>query len=128
MLWKSIFLILHIINQSDGRKLRSENPVHKENFCTWYDQCHYENNVWYNCLACKKSKVHKDETGLEILREMCPSIYGDGTKVRTCCSTDQLKNMKSQMQIPHTVSYLFAPILKSRENRKIETRLLGQTI
>ena len=51
----------------------------------------------------KKAKDLEDEEGLNILKEYCPSIYGDGTDVRTCCDTAQLKNMKDNMQVPYSV-------------------------
>ena len=65
----------------------------------------------------------EDERGLKILKEMCPSIYGDGTKVRTCCSTAQLVNMEGQMQIPYTVSD--TQFLNFRKSEFFAKKLLG---
>ena len=86
-------------------KSRLKSDVkHKKNYCSWYGQCYKEGPVAYNCVYNKKAKDLDDEVGLNILKEYCPSIYGDGTDVRTCCDTEQLQNMKENMQVPYSVS------------------------
>lgn len=85
---------------SRKKELKSE-----EGFCTWYDQCYFDSgtNVWYNCPYNKKAKKLNDDKGLEILKDLCPSLYGDGKNVRTCCSSAQLANMKANMGVPYTL-------------------------
>ena len=97
---KNVQVLLETVNAKS--RLKSD-VKHKKNYCSWYGQCFEAGPVSYNCAYNKKAKDLEDEEGLNILKEYCPSIYGDGTDVRTCCDTAQLKNMKDNMQVPYSV-------------------------
>ena len=109
---KNIKVLLETVNAKS--RLKSD-VKHKKNYCSWYGQCYKAGPVAYNCAYNKKAKDLDDEVGLNILKEYCPSIYGDGTDVRTCCDTEQLQNMKDNMQVPYTVSFKagFTPVVPS---------------
>ena len=93
-----------VLLETVNAKSRLKSDVkHKKNYCSWYGQCYEAGPVSYNCAYNKKAKDLEDEEGLNILKEYCPSIYGDGTDVRTCCDTKQLQNMKENMQVPYSV-------------------------
>ena len=97
---KNVQVLLETVNAKS--RLKSD-VKHKKNYCSWYGQCYEAGPVSYNCAYNKKAKDLEDEEGLNILKEYCPSIYGDGTDVRTCCDTKQLQNMKENMQVPYSV-------------------------
>ena len=90
-----------------ARKNRRKEPKHKKNWCTWYGQCKLGPPTTYNCYKPQKAKHLEDDEALEILKEYCPAIYGDGTNVKTCCNVDQLKNMKNNMEVPNMVSFYY---------------------
>ena len=102
----SIKVLLPIVSSKKNSKNDNKSPVHKSGYCTWYGQCKTVtpgSKDWYNCFKPRKAKTLNDQDGLDILKEYCPSIYGDGEKVKTCCDTAQLTNLKNNMEVPYTV-------------------------
>lgn len=93
-----IICSLLTFNVASGKRSRSD-----DGYCTWFDQCYNGNGIWYNCPYNGRAKKLNDEKGLAILKDLCPSIYGDGQGVKTCCSSSQLENMKANMGVPYTL-------------------------
>ena len=97
----------------DCKRNKRKEPKHKKNYCTWYGQCKQGPPTTYNCYKPQKAAQLEDEEALDILKEYCPNIYGDGTNVKTCCDGDQLRNMKANMEVPNMVSCLnFYDVIK----------------
>ncbi|KAL4217752.1 NPC intracellular cholesterol transporter 1 [Mactra antiquata] len=74
--------------------------------CVWYGQCGKTtgwNQGGLNCPATnetRNSPILKDKDGLRILKKYCPQLYNGDDNTRTCCNTEQLQTMESNLALP----------------------------
>uniref|UniRef100_H2Z3C7 SSD domain-containing protein n=1 Tax=Ciona savignyi TaxID=51511 RepID=H2Z3C7_CIOSA len=79
-----------------------------------YDECatNTKNHKNLNCLYNKKAPQLTDKTGLDILLQLCPYMHpcvkaknliisSGANATYTCCSTNQLKTLQSNLQLPY---------------------------
>ncbi|XP_017782929.1 PREDICTED: Niemann-Pick C1 protein isoform X2 [Nicrophorus vespilloides] len=83
-------------NESTSRKDRVEDAGH----CIWYGQCHEDKGgKQQNCLYNGTAKI-LDNDGQQILAKWCPHLLeDDGTGVKTCCDTAQLRTMDANIPL-----------------------------
>lgn len=77
--------------------------IKKPGYCMMYDECALNTDVDknVNCFSNTPAKVLADKKGLEILQEFCPYLYTGPNNTTTCCSTNQLKSLKTNMKVPY---------------------------
>jgi len=68
-----------------------------------YDECavSIDSQKNANCFYNGPAKSLTDQEGLNILLEFCPYLYNNEGETFTCCSTSQLKSLKSNMGVPY---------------------------
>ncbi|XP_048019192.1 NPC intracellular cholesterol transporter 1 [Megalobrama amblycephala] len=89
---KQIFCLLWAI-------ILLSKSVHGQH-CIWYGECGNSPKIQEKKLNCNYTgpPIPLPDEGQELLQELCPGlVYGDN---KVCCDTQQLKTLKSNIQIP----------------------------
>jgi len=68
-----------------------------------YDECatNDERSKNVNCLYNGPAKELVDQEGLDMLQNYCPYLYNGTGNTKTCCSTAQLRSLKTNMDLPY---------------------------
>nr|XP_018672975.1 NPC intracellular cholesterol transporter 1 isoform X2 [Ciona intestinalis] len=99
-----VFLFVLIIQcYAQFSSTGKDNFIHKDGYCIMYDECatNVLNKKNLNCFYNGKAKKLEEQTGLDILLQLCPYMYKGPNLTYTCCSTKQLQTLQSNLQLPY---------------------------